>query len=131
MFKHHVQGFAIGAAVVALVLFGIPMLSESSPDLDLDKFAGTLALGIVWTDSTPCDLKREGSTGCFTPATPNVIYANMLDNAEARRFVVLHEIGHALAHRAGVESSGRQAELDADCFAHSLGATLELGQPCQ
>jgi len=99
------------------------MLSEPTPDIDLDRFANSVAIDIVWTENIPCGIVLEDATGCFTPATPNVIYAKPIENDNARRFVVLHEIGHALAYRAGTSATAEQSEIDADRFAESFGAT--------
>lgn len=60
------------------------------------------------------------AAGCFDPATPDVIYIADDLRSPYREQVILHEIGHVMAHRAGYAGT----ECQADMFAYSMGSAL-------
>jgi len=122
MFKQRVQGFAIGAAAVAAIMVAVPLLNPRSIDPDMDAFAESVGITILWSDVTPCTPTTPNAVGCFTPATPDAIYVSKSLDNESRRFIVMHEIGHALANRLGSNEPRQVREGRADSFARSLGA---------
>ena len=117
MFKQRVQGFAVGAATVAALMVGLPMLSSPSPDPSLDEFAESVGVEIVWSPVTPCTVTKPQSLGCFSLSTPDVIYVVPSSNKKNNQ-VVLHELAHVMQHRLGLWLN----ECDADRLANTLGA---------
>ena len=111
MFKQRVQGFAVGAATVAAIMVGLPMLSASSPNPELDEFAASLGVDIVWTSLNPCKLHRSDNIGCFVVATPNTIYVEpSIKNPGMDTFAVLHELGHVMQNRRGLPLDEKGAD---------------------
>jgi len=116
MFKQRVQGFAIGAATIAAIMVGLPMLSAPTPAPELDEFADSLGIQIVWTKHHPCEI--YGNIGCFTQTTPNVVYVEPDLGEDVTRYVLLHEVAHVLQFRLGEPLK----ECKADHIAALLGA---------
>jgi len=119
MFKQRVQGFAVGAAFVAAAMVGLPMLGAGSPTPELDEFAESLGVEIIWTDTHPCLLKAPTSEGCHTAPMPNTIFIDPDARADDLRFLVLHEIGHVLQDRLDMERD----ECHAYRIADAIGGT--------
>lgn len=130
MFKHRVQGFVAGAAVAAALMLAPQMLSTSGGHDDMDAFAASLGIEIVWTDINPCDVIQQGAEGCFSSSTPNLIYVTPSENQYLTQYAALHELGHALQHRFGVDRN----ECGASMIAQGLGAvsasSIGLKDPC-
>lgn len=119
--RGQIQGFAIGAAVMAAVMIGGPALLSSHADVsDATKIAATFGVKIVWSPLSPCILDGPEFTGCFDDHTPNTIYMKPGMDRANEYYVALHEIGHVLQHRLGKILN----ECDADRFAQSMGSTL-------
>lgn len=119
--RGQVQGFAIGAAVMAAVMLGAPSVlnaTQSHPH-SADEIAATFGVKIVWS-VLPCKIALPTETeGCFLPDTPNVIYVDPASQGELRLHqTVLHELGHVVQQRLGIKRS----ECGADRFAMSLGS---------
>ena len=117
MFKQRVQGFAVGAATIAVLMFALPMQLAPSPAPDLEALADSVGVDVVWTSIQPCQIVIE-SDGCFTTGSPNTIYVSAMDSAEDTKYVFLHELAHVLQYRAGAELS----DCNADMIAELLGA---------
>ena len=117
MFKQRVQGFAIGAAFVAALMIGLPLIGVPSPSPSLDKFAASIGVEIAWAPVTPCTITKPQSLGCYLPATPDVIYV-VPSSGKNNKQVVLHELAHVMQHRLGLWLN----ECDADRLANTLGA---------
>lgn len=119
--KSTIQGIAIGAALTAAVMIGIPaLLSAHQPTENYTQIAEDFGVTIVWTPVTPCAI--TGGThviGCFVPTTPNTIYVQPNLPEGKTRYSVLHEIGHVMQWRLGRQLG----ECAADRFAQSLGST--------
>lgn len=118
MFKQQVQGFAVGAAVVAALMVGVPALSAPSENTDVDTFAASVGVDIVWTEINPCNALGLKSQGCFTPTTPNTVYVAPSGPSKKAAYAAMHEIAHALQYRRGVALN----ECNADEIARLLGA---------
>ena len=117
MFKQRVQGFVIGAAAVAAIMVGLPLMSAPSPTPSLDEFAASIGVEIAWAPVTPCTFAKPQSLGCYLPATPDVIYV-VPSSSKNNKQVVLHELAHVMQHRLGLWLN----ECDADRLANTLGA---------
>lgn len=116
-FRGQVQGFAVGAAVVAALMFGLPALTGlNSPSEDMDELAAQFDVEIVWSNVNPCTPSGPAH-GCYLNATPSLIYVSPDMPAEFLRYTVLHEIGHVVQQRLWLPPS----ECAADRFAQSLG----------
>ena len=116
MFKQRVQGFAVGAAAVAALMIGLPMLNVGSPNPELDKFAASLGVDIVWSATHPCLLKNPAYDACFTPLLPNTVFVNPAISEGDQRFFVFHEIAHVFQHRLNMERDECQAYRVADAI---------------
>ena len=116
MFKQRVQGFAVGAATVAAIMVGLPMLSASSPNPELDEFAASLGVDIIWTGTHPCLLKDPIYRACYTIFLPDTIFIDPAVAEYNQRFLVFHEIAHVLQHRLGEERDECQAYQIADAI---------------
>ena len=122
--RGQVQGFAIGAAVMAAVMVGFP--ASTSAPVATNPYATIAAEFNVTIQWQTVGLCGPGTTGCFDPTTPNVIYVKTGMDANETRYVVLHEIGHASQYRMGLPLD----ECNADEFARSLGGYRDVGRDC-
>lgn len=117
-FRGQVQGFAIGAAVVAGIMLGAPALFPGPASAtDATQIADQFGVTVVWS-TAPCSLMDPTAQGCFLTNTPNTVYVSPGLSAMRTRYAVLHEIGHVMQHRLGESID----ECGADQFAQSLGA---------
>lgn len=124
-------GFGAGLAVAALVAVVLIQAPEreaaaayttvaSAPSAaanvaDMEALAERFDVSIVWTG----DERNCGGGGCFSSATPGVIYVKPGLDAVSTRHLVLHELGHVLHYRVGLGLD----ECAADRFAQSMGST--------
>lgn len=110
--KERVQGFVTGAAVMAGLMLGLPLMTApQSPSEDLDAIAAMFDVEIVWTDESPCKRSEQRAIGCFFAPTPSLIYVSP-NLADETRDTVLHELGHVMQWRVGLPRS----EEGADAF---------------
>lgn len=117
-----VSALALSVAGLAVVTATIMAPASAAESHDL---AAEFGVEIVWFDEGQSPKCADTNVaGCFDDGTPNVIYIQR-DLGEYERSVILHEIGHALHHRLGIESN----ECAADEFARSMGATW-FGYEC-
>lgn len=126
MFKMRgqVQGFVVGAAVMAGVMLGAPALFHAPASAtDATQIADQFGVTIVWS-TLPCSLMDTTAQGCFLDNTPSTVYVSPKLSELRTSYAVLHEIGHVMQHRLGEPIS----ECDADKFAQSLGA--QFGHYC-
>jgi Zn-dependent peptidase ImmA (M78 family) len=111
---------AAGAvAILAMVAAGLAVVALHQPTSTPNALASNFGLQVVWSDSLECD--GAPALGCYRETTPTVVYAIRGLDSEKERYVILHEIGHAMHDRAGVETS----ECLADKFAVSMGAVSD------
>lgn len=115
-----VVGSLAGVACVLLsLLIAQPARGAETPNTVAAQFGITVI--------TEQHLSCGGSfrvAGCFRPATPDTIYVQAGLDPDFENYVVLHEIGHAMANRLGLPPD----ECQADRFAQSLGA--QMGNYC-
>lgn|GEM_PF-6534165 len=107
-------GVVATLALVFIALLAIALQPKPTPSAE--EIATEFGLEIVWMDET-FDCEGEEAWGCFRDTTPDIIYVATGLSDELERYVILHETGHAMHHRLGIEST----ECAADQFARSLG----------
>jgi len=114
---------AFNALVVALVVWVLFLPPIAAVQL-LDRPTGAAAVAaefgidVVWSLPPQC----AGDWGCWMVATPNTVYVDP-DAPTDRESVVLHELGHALVHRAGGDGTD---ECAAELVARALGSEVEF-----
>lgn len=127
---NRITAYIAGVVTVLVVaVSGLGVAALASPRVDPAVFAYAASsvteiseqfgVRVTYFAVSPC-----GDTthvyGCYDPATPDLIYVSAtIDDPELERWVVLHEIGHALHDRMGSVSS----ECSADMFARSMLGT--------
>lgn len=124
-----VRGFVIGVAVIAAAVSGGQMATAALPNeqiTDPDQIAATFGVDVVW-DITFCTRGEhpEKVMGCASASTPNTIYLNPDVSPERKHRTVLHELGHIVQYRLGLDRD----ECNADIFADSLQPPL-MGFNC-
>src|SRR5690554_8078992 len=98
-FRGQVQGFAVGAAAVALVMVGMPSLFPApTATADMDELANQFGVTIVWS-TAPCAPMDAEANGCFLINTPNTVYVSPNLQTDYTRYAVLHEIGHVMQYK--------------------------------
>lgn len=118
-----IAGLMLGVSVMVVA----PPLFNATPNKvtgEMEELAAEFGVSIVWTDSTHPESPGPGS---FDPATPELIYVSSELEDAALRHVVLHEVGHAMQHRAGAEYD----ECGAEDIARALGSTTYAYEECR
>ena len=114
-------GVIIGLAISLTAVTVVYAASKSPvPTTNPDAIAEQFDLKVVWyEDDSPCGSGTEAA-GCYWTPTPDVIYIERGMDADTQQYAVLHEIGHAIAHRLNLPAD----ECKADRFAQSLGSDM-------
>lgn len=125
--RERVQGFAIGVLLIAgITMIPAPSALPAEPLTDADSIAAAFGVDIVW-DTTFCTSGAHPKKvmGCASAATPDIIYLDPTASAKRSHRTVLHELGHIMQYRLGLERN----ECEADKFADSLHPPL-MGFNC-
>lgn len=127
-FRGQVQGFIVGAAVVAGIMLAAPAVFAAptptlptAPLTDGDQIAAAFNVKVVW-DISNCTKGEHPKVvlGCTFASDPSTIYINPVGTPERKHRTVLHELGHVVQARLGLEHS----ECNADKFADALQAPV-------
>ena len=110
----YLAGIASGLAISGGVVLVLALVNPLAAGQDPEAIAGKMDMSIVW-DASSC--RDDSAVGCFWPTTPDLIFIAPGMDAEMTRQVVLHELGHTMQFRLGLD----QSECGADTFAQSLG----------
>lgn len=92
--------YIIGPAVLGLLFAGSLTMAVASPQpITPENRAADMGVKILFT-ADPCGLPENGY-GCYEPRHSKVIQIKTGLTAEMEDFVILHELAHVAADRAG------------------------------
>jgi hypothetical protein len=106
-------------AGVAGISWVLMMFINPGAAHDADSIAAKFDVQIVWQNRVLCAGPDDRVAGCFTPAAPDTIFVRTGQTPELERYIVLHELGHVIQYRLGLDRD----ECGADRFAQSMGST--------
>jgi hypothetical protein len=91
-----------------------------SPASSVHEISEHFGIRVTYFAVSPCG-DTDHVLGCWSSANPDIVWVSAeIRDPDLERWVILHEIGHALHHRMGIPGS----ECAADMFARSM-----LGEP--
>lgn len=111
-------GAVIGLAVSAGAVGTVLAASAAPPVKQTDSVAIARQFNVKIDFFKDMTCGGVEAWGCTRPGSTDTIYVKAGLSAEETRGVELHEIGHIMQNRLGLENN----ECQADAFARSLGA---------